>query len=81
LDEEKAFYNPHDPDIKVKVKEQEKSFKGMNGSSLWVVSVKSGEKLSEYKLNSTSVFDGMAAAEGRLFISMKDGSIRCYGNP
>ena len=36
-----------------------------------------GEKLAEYKLEHLPVFDGMAAAEGSLFILLQDGSVVC----
>jgi len=53
------------------------SFDGRNGGVLWVVSKKDGERLAEYKLDSPPVFDGMAAAAGRLYLSTRDGKITC----
>jgi hypothetical protein len=54
------------------------SFQGKNGAYLQVVS-KSGEKLALYKLDSPPVFDGLIAAENRLFMSSIDGKIQCFG--
>ena len=54
------------------------SFQGRNGAYLQVVS-KSGEKLALYKLDSPPVFDGLIAAENRLFMSSIDGKIQCFG--
>jgi len=48
-----------------------------NGALLQAVSAADGNKLSEFKLDSPPVFDGMAAAYGRLYVSMKDGSLLC----
>ncbi len=55
------------------------SWKGKKGSVLWAVSAKDGKKLAEYKLESLPVFDGMAATNGRLYLSMKNGRILCLG--
>ena len=35
------------------------------------------KKLSETKLDSPPVFDGLIAARGRLFVSLEDGSVVC----
>ena len=35
-------------------------------------------KLAEFKLPSSPVFDGMIAANGELFMSLMDGSVICY---
>jgi len=44
---------------------------------LMQVSVSSGETISRAELASPPVFDGMAAAGGKLFVSCEDGSIVC----
>ena len=44
---------------------------------LRAVSAADGKKLAEVKLDSPPVFDGMAAAGGRLYISLEDGRIVC----
>jgi len=49
-----------------------------NGAVLCVVSVVDGKKLAEYELESQPVFDGMAAANGRLYLATKDGRILCF---
>lgn len=36
-----------------------------------------GKELAQYRLDSTPVFDGMAAAYGQLYISLNDGSVLC----
>jgi len=50
---------------------------GRRGGVLWVVSATSGEKIVEMKLPAPPVFDGMSAADGMLFTSLKDGRIIC----
>ena len=53
------------------------TWKGKKGALLWTVSTEDGQKLSEYRLDSLPVFDGMAAANGRLYLSMKNGQVLC----
>jgi outer membrane protein assembly factor BamB len=55
------------------------SFEGRKGALMWAVNKADGKKLAEYKLESPPVFDGMAAANGRLYVSMKNGRILCLG--
>ncbi|MFQ6131677.1 MAG: PQQ-binding-like beta-propeller repeat protein, partial [Armatimonadota bacterium] len=55
------------------------TFEGKNGGILWAVSKSGGTRLAEAKLPSSPVFDGMVAARGRLFLSLKDGYVICLG--
>jgi outer membrane protein assembly factor BamB len=55
------------------------AFEGCKGAQVVAVSAKDGEKLTEYKLESPPVFDGMIAANGRLFISTRNGQVLCMG--
>ncbi len=55
------------------------AFEGRSGSMLWPVSTEDGSRLAEYTLDSPPVFDGMIAADKKLFISMVDGSVVCLG--
>ena len=59
--------------------EVEASYLGKLGASLFVVSAKDGKQLAEYKLESPPVFDGMVAAQKKLFVVLEDGSLVCYG--
>ncbi len=54
------------------------AWQGTKGAHLWAVSTKDGKKLAEYKLDALPVFDGMAAVAGRLYLTLRDGSIVCY---
>jgi len=54
-------------------------FEGQKGVYLRVVGAADGKKLSETKLPAMPVFDGAAAAGGKLYISLKDGTVVCYG--
>ena len=48
-----------------------------NDSVLTVISTADGQTLREYPLKAEPVFDGMAAAYGRLYLSMKNGRVLC----
>ena len=50
---------------------------GAEGALLWAVST-DGKKLAERKLDVAPVFDGMAAARGRLYMATVDGKIICF---
>ncbi|MHC4507859.1 MAG: outer membrane protein assembly factor BamB family protein [Planctomycetota bacterium] len=55
------------------------AWQGKHGGRLWVVNKQDGDRQAEYELRSPPVHDGMAAANGRLYISGMDGSVICYG--
>jgi len=44
---------------------------------LIAVSASDGTELAQYKLDSSPVFDGMAAANGRLYLSLENGRVLC----
>jgi len=53
------------------------AFEGRMGSRLWTVAVAEGKKLAERELDAMPVFDGMIAAEGRLYVVTTNGRILC----
>ena len=57
---------------------QEKLWEGSEGASLMVVDINNGSIVSEQKLDTLPVFDGFAAAEGKLFMSTTDGDVVCF---
>ena len=62
------------------VKIFEKSPSDKNDSVLMVLSAADGDMLSEYTLDAEPVFDGMAAAYGKLYLSLKNGTVLCLGD-
>jgi outer membrane protein assembly factor BamB len=52
-------------------------FEGSRGVYLRIVRVADGKRLSQCELPDMPVFDGMAAANGRLYLSLKKGSVVC----
>jgi hypothetical protein len=56
---------------------QDAALRGEKGALLWAVSADKGDTLAEHTLDALPVFDGMAAAHGKLYVSMADGTVRC----
>jgi len=54
-------------------------FLGKKGVFLRVVSATDGEKMSECALHAMPVFDGMSAANGKIYLSLKNGVLECRG--
>jgi hypothetical protein len=55
------------------------AFENRRGGRLMILSKSDGRKLADYPLDSAPVYDGMAAADGRLYVSLKNGSLICFG--
>ena len=74
-----GFLPGADDDINRQLKAQAEAWQGKRGGVLRIVSCETGEKLSEHKLENIPVFDGMSAANGKLFLSTLDGKVVCIG--
>ena len=55
------------------------AFRGQKGVFIKVVSASDGKILSEAKLDAMPVFDGLSAAGGKVYLSLKDGTVQCWG--
>jgi len=77
IDERRAFRLPDDPEVQEQLKRQAEALEGRHGGLLWVVAKTDGSPAVRYRLASPPVFDGLAAAGGRLFLSALDGSVQC----
>jgi len=64
------------PDV-VDSKDPHGAWEGRLGGVLAAFAAGDGKKLAEYQLPSPPVWDGMAAARGRLYLSLLDGTIAC----
>ena len=78
LNEETAFRRINDPAVQQELVDQLASVEGKHGAMLWALSTKDGARLAEYSLDAPPVFDGMAAAQGRLYLTTIDGQVQCY---
>jgi len=57
----------------------EDSYEGGKGGVLWTISGSSGQPTGELALPAPPVWDGLAAAEGKCFITLKDGTVMALG--
>jgi len=64
------------PDV-VRASDPMAAFEGRAGAMLRVCSTTDGGTLAEQRIDSPPVFDGLVAASGRLFLSLRDGSLLC----
>jgi hypothetical protein len=55
------------------------AFEDRAGAELQVFSTQDGSLLQTYQLASLPAFDGMSAAQGRLYLSTVDGKVICWG--
>jgi len=67
------------PPDKLKDGDPMASFEGRMGSELWALDAKTGKILEKRTLTEAPAFDGLIAAEGRLLMSTRDGSVICMG--
>jgi len=68
-----------DDDANRQLTAQDEAWRGRQGGLLRAVAVENGGKLTECKLGGVPVFDGMSAAEGKLFVSLMNGHVACFG--
>ena len=61
------------------LKTQDEALKGAAGGKLLSVSVSTGDQNEELKLDALPVWDGMAVADGSLFVATKDGKVHKFG--
>jgi outer membrane protein assembly factor BamB len=84
-DEEESVASLQDPETQRKLAEQSAAFEGKRGALLVAVSRDEGRKLAAYRLDFVPRFDGLIAANGRLYVSTLDGEVQCLsavgGNP
>jgi len=79
VDEEKAFFRLDDEKVRRSLTRQSAALEGKEGALLCAVSAGNGETMATWKLASPPVWDGMAAAGGRLYIAGLDGRVTCLG--
>ena len=79
IDERRSFRLPDDEEVQAKLADQLAALEAGHGARLWAVSALDGKPLARYKLDALPVFDGMAAAGGRLFLATTGGKVICLG--
>jgi len=78
LGREEVFRGSADADTREKLDERSAAGQDRRGALLWVVGASDGRTQAQYNLQSPPVWDGMAAANGRLYLSTTDGRISCF---
>jgi outer membrane protein assembly factor BamB len=83
VNEEYAFerLSQKDPAIHHDLAEQDAALMGERGATVQMVGIQDGEVAGEFPLDRPPVWDGMAIAHGRIFVSTTDGKVQCYGRP
>ena len=81
IDEEESFERlvSRDPKVQAELAEQNAALEGKKGGLLRAVSAIDGSTVGEYKLESLPVWDGLAAANGRLYFTTTDGTVFSLG--
>ncbi len=79
LDEEQVYDKPVDAAARAALDATAAAWAGRKGALLWPVPAADGRKLSELRLDSVPVFDGLIAANGKLFAATTGGKILCLG--
>ncbi|MBL7141073.1 MAG: LamG domain-containing protein, partial [Planctomycetes bacterium] len=77
-DQEYSFDHFDDRRVQARLRQQVLSFAGKLGGLMHVVSPATGDTLAEYRLSVPPVWDGMIAANGRIYMAMMDGTVVCY---
>ena len=79
MDEEETFKQimARDSAVNEVLDKQEAALAGSQGSLLLAISTKTGETLAKYNLGYLPTWDGLAAANGKLFLSTEKGTITC----
>ncbi len=82
INEPKMFGRIDQPDARARLDEQAAAFAGARGGVLLAVATADGKAAARYELESPPVFDGMAAAAARLYMTTAAGEVLCFrGEP
>ena len=78
LDETMPGIRGEDPEVVKATEEQEAALAGRRGGTLVAVSKTDGAVKYRYDLDSPPVFDGLIAANSRIYLALKDGTVQCW---
>jgi hypothetical protein len=77
VNERQIYRLPDTPETQAQLQRQLEAAEGKHGGVLWAVGKDGGDVLARYALDTVPVFDGMAAARGRVYLSTLDGHLVC----
>ena len=80
IDEEETFTRlaSRDDTVLAELAKQDQALDGAQGAILQAVSKSDGKPLAKYNLDALPIWDGMAAANGKLFLATEAGTIVCF---
>jgi len=78
LDETQPGIRGEGPQIIKAINQQETALAGERGGILMVVSKEDGKVKHRCNIDGPPVFDGLIAANGRLYLVLKDGNVQCW---
>lgn len=81
IDEEATFkkVTERDKEVQTLLRSQDEALNGKQGGWLLAVNPDTGEIRQRHKMDGLPTWDGMAAANGQLFLSTTEGSVVCFG--
>ena len=81
IDEEKTFQGLTEKDEEVQrmLAEQDRILDGQAGARLLTINIDSGEIENSVELDNLPAWDGLAGANGRLYLSTRDGQVVALG--
>jgi len=59
--------------------QQQVALAGKKGAALVAVATEDGTRARKYPLDAPPTWDGLSAADGRLFVATTDGKVVCFG--
>ena len=78
VNEEQAVRKLQDPQTRKQIVRQSEMFAGRHGGRMLAIDKESGDRLAEWQWDTIPVFNGMAAAGGRLYLACVNGRITCF---
>ncbi len=81
LDETTKGIRSEGPKILKAIQKQDEALAGKWGGVLMSVSRKDGKTIKRIDIKAPPVFDGLIAANGRLYVALRDGTVQCWTGP
>jgi hypothetical protein len=78
LDETRQGIRNEGPQILAAMKKQDEAMAGKHGGILMALSKKDGKVINRIDIDSPPVFDGLIAANGKLYLVLKNGRVQCW---
>ncbi len=81
IDEEATFkqLTEKDPEVQALLQKQDDALEGKDGGMLVVVNTETGKIDQQYQIGGLPTWDGLAGANGQLYLTTLDGQIICFG--